>query len=546
MTMYSKFMNSETNNNTMWLFTDLIPPMNIPIIITGIVMCCVGLFLIKKLSVDSKIPVRDSSKTHNWSTIKLASKPWYCSICDMFLITGIGVFCDCCGVCACSEDVKKANQKFPCKMVTSTNDTQLHHWVKGNLPLGSHCYICEEECCVEPGLNDYQCCWCQRTVHTECLDKMGQVCDFGAFKNMIVPPYCVQVARRKGALHKHLLLRAVRDPGWENWTPLIVIGNKKSGNSDGATVLSEFRKYLNPVQVIDLSERKPPAALQWCVLLAPRPVKFLVAGGDGTIAWVLTSSHKMDLDPEPEIAIMPLGTGNDLSRVLGWGKANSSDFDIVKLLKDIQSSKKMELDRWKIELTSTRHLGLRIPTKTLYMYNYISVGVDAQVALNFHKTRQSIFYIYGSRIFNKLLYLCFGTHQVVNSDCKNLEKRLDLFLDGKQIDLPELESIVILNISSWGAGVNLWRMGSQNGKSNQSHCDGILEVVGIYSSFHIAQLQVGLSTPLRLGQAKHVEIRIKSKVPIQIDGEPFEQHPSTLQVTYTNRCSVLVNQKRNA
>lgn len=61
-------------------------------------------------------------------------------------------------------------------------------------------------------------------------------------------------------------------------------------------MLSEFRKYLNPVQVIDLSERKPPAALQWCVLLAPRPVKFLVAGGDGTIAWVLTSSHKMDLD----------------------------------------------------------------------------------------------------------------------------------------------------------------------------------------------------------------------------------------------------------
>lgn len=55
-----------------------------------------------------------------------------------------------------------------------------------------------------------------------------------------------------------------------------------------------------------------------------------------------------------------------------------------------------------------------------------------------------------------MLYLCFGTHQVVTSDCKNLEQKLDLFLDGKQIDLPELQSIVVLNIPSWGAGVDLW------------------------------------------------------------------------------------------
>lgn len=77
---------------------------------------------------------------------------------------------------------------------------------------------------------------------------------------------------------------------------MIILANKRSGNTDGAFVLSEFRKFLNPVQVIDLSERKPPAALQWCVLLAPKIVRVLVAGGDGTIAWVLTSSYKLDLD----------------------------------------------------------------------------------------------------------------------------------------------------------------------------------------------------------------------------------------------------------
>lgn len=41
-------------------------------------------------------------------------------------------------------------------------------------------------------------------------------------------------------------------------------------------------------------------------------------------------------------------------------------------------------------------------------------------------------------------------------DCVGLEKKIDLFLDGEKIDLPELQAVVCLNIDSWGAGVNLW------------------------------------------------------------------------------------------
>lgn len=41
---------------------------------------------------------------------------------------------------------------------------------------------------------------------------------------MLVPPWCVQVARRKSGIHRHLLLRGVKDPGWQNWSPLIVVG----------------------------------------------------------------------------------------------------------------------------------------------------------------------------------------------------------------------------------------------------------------------------------------------------------------------------------
>ena len=36
--------------------------------------------------------------------------------------------------------------------------------------------------------------------------------------------------------------------------------------------------------------------------------------------------------------------------------------------------------------------------------------------------------------------------------------------------------------------------------------DGILEVAGLYSSLHIARLQVNMADPLRLGQARTVKV----------------------------------------
>lgn len=44
-------------------------------------------------------------------------------------------------------------------------------------------------------------------------------------------------------------------------------------------------------------------------------------------------------------------------------------------------------------------------------------------------------------------------------ECKDLEKSLEVYLDDKKVELPSIESIVILNIPSWAAGVDLWKMG---------------------------------------------------------------------------------------
>ena len=53
-------------------------------------------------------------------------------------------------------------------------------------------------------------------------------------------------------------------------------------------------------------------------------LKILVCGGDGTGGWVLNAmlDKRDDIicrEWVPPIAMLPLGTGNDLARVLGWG-----------------------------------------------------------------------------------------------------------------------------------------------------------------------------------------------------------------------------------
>uniref|UniRef100_A0AAG5DBT8 Diacylglycerol kinase n=1 Tax=Anopheles atroparvus TaxID=41427 RepID=A0AAG5DBT8_ANOAO len=503
--------------------------------------------------------IPDNCRRHAWKSVTLLSRACVCSVCDTSMSSN-GHFCESCGVCSDNGCVRKADEKFPCKQLrirTRADDgsTSRHLWVKGNLPLGAECSVCGEDIdqTSELGLFGQRCAWCQRMAHDKCFSEVSStLCDFGPFKEMIFPPKCILASRSKVAPKVHLT--GIIPPEWKaHWRPLIVVANSKSGSSGADQVVALMRGILHPLQVFELGQHGPHEALQWAIHAAPTRCRILVAGGDGTVGWVLNTILQMKVEPHPEVAILPMGTGNDLSRVLGWGAESPDEFDPIDYLTRIASAETVQLDRWLAAITTHSSLArFHVPgfnaARHFYVYNYLSVGVDALVTLNFHKARESSFYFYSSRFVNKLLYLCFGTQQVMQQDCVELEKNLELYLDGVRIELPQLQSVVVLNIDSWGAGVKLWEMSKNSPthsimKEIHSISDGILEVFGVVSSFHIAQLQVGLSKPVRLGQAKSVRIVLKRTLPMQADGEPWMQSPCDINIQHYGQATMLKNVK---
>ena len=162
-----------------------------------------------------------------------------------------------------------------------------------------------------------------------------------------------------------------------------------------------------------------------------------------------------------------------------------------------------KLDRWMVNLSplpTNAAAGRKQPKsrwkwkgKELFMQNYLSIGVDALVTYNFHKARENASGAWGlsGRLFNKLLYFVYGTKDVLERECGDLDRILEVRLDGRRVELPNLESLVLLNIPSWGAGVRPWELGSGHEEFGPARVDdGRLEVFAIYSSFHIAQMQV--------------------------------------------------------
>lgn len=384
----------------------------------------------------------------------------------------------------------------------------------------------------------------------------------------------------------------------------------RQGELLGAKVHAALTELLGRAQVYDLRhEREPAARVGDIVAVASAAgVRVVVAGGDGSCAWVLGALADAGMANIP-VAILPLGTGNDLSRVAGWGggflTSGTSSVMRQRLLRRLHAVARAPegpIDRWDLRLAiqgggsgagaaaaAAAAGGLppafrctpECEAATARVFNYLSVGMDAEIAFGYHQGRPktakgksllgTAWLSYVSSVLQQG-WLASSTKGCCGSRAR-VARRVGLQVrngdDGaaewRSIALPlDTTAIVLLNIDSYASGRRLWKQrwssGAQGGYDElgelPEHDDGRLEVVAIRGGLHLAGIVSHASGATRLAQASAVRLRIGAtpggrsslwdqSMCIQLDGEPWRQRldtngPVELEITHSGRSSLLV------
>ncbi|KAB0341312.1 hypothetical protein FD754_018238, partial [Muntiacus muntjak] len=531
--------------------------------------------------------------------------------------------------------------------------------------------------------------------------------------------------------------------------PLLIFINSKSGDHQGIVFLRKFKQYLNPSQVFDLSKGGPEAGL--CMFKNFARFRVVVCGGDGSVNWVLSLIDAFGLHEQCQLAVIPLGTGNDLARVLGWGAFWNKNKSPLNILNRVEQAGVRILDRWsvmiretprqtpllrgqvemdvprfegsgprihvtlcrlsylsrflcsavedfvvdivkawsrikqnntaiesvilksdlmydklsvlidilaedvaveksakahkesakadgepsipqidhiakcKLELAtkaqnlqkslkliifqveqvldeqsrqtisvknfsstffleddsedinqmSPRHrsrLGtlssisslksedlenlnlehLHFTPETIrfkekcVMNNYFGIGLDAKISLEFNTRRDEHPGQYNSRFKNKMWYGLLGSKELFQRSYRKLEERVHLECDGEAISLPNLQGIVVLNITSYAGGVNFWGSSTATTEYEAPAIDdGKLEVVAIFGSVQMAMSRIINLHHHRIAQCREVMITINGEegIPVQVDGEAWVQRPGLIKIRYKNTAQMLTRDR---
>ncbi|CAO2823019.1 unnamed protein product [Amaranthus hypochondriacus] len=373
--------------------------------------------------------------------------------------------------------------------------------------------------------------------------------------------------------------------------PLVVFINSRSGGRHGPELMSRLQELITEEQVFDLSDVKPNEFVQYglacleqlasvgdaCAKEVREKLRVVVAGGDGTVGWVLGSLgelHKDARNPIPSVAIIPLGTGNDLSRSFGWGGSFPFAWKsaVKRSLQRASTGSICHLDSWELSITMPAGevmelphslkttgectldqgflLAGRLPEKvTCYdgvFYNYFSIGMDAQVAFSFHNLRNEKPYLAQGPISNKLIYSGYSCTQgwfftpcVSDPSLRGLNNILRVHIkkinssEWEQIRVPSsVRSIVALNLHNYASGRNPWGnlrpdYLEKRGFVEANADDGLLEIFGLKHGWHASFVMVELISAKHIAQAAAIRFEVRGgewrQSFMQMDGEPWKQ-----------------------
>uniref|UniRef100_A0A5F8HD69 Diacylglycerol kinase n=1 Tax=Monodelphis domestica TaxID=13616 RepID=A0A5F8HD69_MONDO len=405
------------------------------------------------------------------------------------------------------------------------------------------------------------CSWCKQAYHNKVscfmIQQIEEPCSLGAHAAVVIPPTWILRARRpqnplkaskkkkRTSFKRKSSKKGPEEGRWKPFIikptpsplmkPLLVFVNPKSGGNQGSKIIQSFLWYLNPRQVFDLSQGGPKEALE---LYRRVPnLRILACGGDGTVGWILSTLDQLRLKPSPPVAILPLGTGNDLARTLNWG-GGYTDEPVSKILSHVEEGNVVQLDRWDLRAEPNPEAGPderdegatdRLPLDVFN--NYFSLGFDAHVTLEFHESREANPEKFNSRFRNKMFYAGTAFSDFLMGSSKDLAKHIRVVCDGTDLT-PKIQDlkpqcIVLCGAAGLGCG--------SSGEGRPRHG----------SLCPQAALQVG-GHGERLTQCREVVLTTAKAIPVQVDGEPCKLSASCIRIALRNQATMVQKAKRRS
>lgn len=378
------------------------------------------------------------------------------------------------------------------------------------------------------------------------------------------------------------------------YTPVVALINKRSGGQVGEKIYRELIQKLNPRQIFLLENNETiDHALEMYSSLPN--LRICVFGGDGTVGWILDRlAEAYPSGDNPPVSICPLGTGNDLSRVLSWGEQYDPK-RLFQTLLQIPQAQTVSLDRWKVELeqldastrlsSASQYCETGLPIDRLFQMflndpkfaretnrvryenyqkfpntrfiNYMSFGLDAAIALEFHDQRTRDPSKFSSPLKNKLMYINESGkyfNDFARANIWDLSFYIRLICDGHDLtnSLQNCHTLIVLNIPGYAAGTNPWGnsfsefsinlfeslSNTESRFDRQDFGDRKIEVVGL-STTHMAAIHMGFSG-YRIAQCQQLRLELSSPITAQMDGEPFYL-PTAVAINIDHAGQVLVS-----
>lgn len=280
----------------------------------------------------------------------------------------------------------------------------------------------------------------------------------------------------------------------------VFVVNPTSGGRAGAALFRRLQAAGEPVH--DLRAGGLVRLAETC------PGPLVACGGDGTAAAVLDAVFRSGRDVP--VAVVPLGTGNDLARYLGWPTSPPDMAMLQTWLAHAIAAPERRLDRWI----------LSGPGVERAWFNYWSLGDDAAAASRFHHIRRVQPWLTSSRIVNKMLYAACGLQECGTR------------LRGNLAGLPSgTGALVVAGIPSYAGGLRLGRRIAAD--------DGLLDLFALPQGIGLGLVLARIRSARALGRCRSVEFRLTRRTPMQLDGEPLSGTQGIWRASHAGQVRVL-------